>query len=715
MSAGKLRSYRFKTEAQWKACLFVQADRDSRRASEGVRPFAPYARPATLYESRGAYAPVVTSAGEILWRDGDGAIHRLSGCDDAPETCAAPFAIARALRIVSTSSGLWVIGDPHESLQRYEEDTLTRLLTVDTPNTRVVDIANGGQGSILALVEREGRWQSVRIDRAGHVVETIEFNGISHAVAFVFLRRSQKYVVLAGDRHPQLYWFSAKGGRAVFSRAVAAMRPCFEAHALGSDSSDRVFLAGQDGAQFGRGAYVVIFDADGNSLGDAPVEPLDAPVTGLAANRDSLLVTGQRGLLRFNAAEITPEGAEPSRCMLMTPVLFSPDREDRRRWLRVEATASLPEGSAIEISYAATDETAERDRLNAIATDDSIPASQRVERLLSEPDLRRGRTVFQGAAGSEAQSAKTFAAKLFDVSERYLWIGITLTAGAGARLPLLSELAVLYPGRTLMEDLPAIYQKEEERPGNFLRELVGVLETTTQGLDARIGAMGSQAHPATAPEPWLDFIARWLGLPWDDGLSLEQKRAIVMRAAELAKGRGTRAGLEALLESLIPGSPRRFRVTDATADFGFALVGGQACAGSALPAMLGGHTRWRPKLDLSATLGYTRLPCAGQLDDGVWQLAGKVRIDIAATAAEKKAWEPWLQALITEMVPLTARVELRWVTARALRTNRLDGSMTLEPAPTPHLGTDAITSLARLPERGARLSAAGPMIGTRLR
>jgi hypothetical protein len=67
------------------------------------------------------------------------------------------------------------------------------------------------------------------------------------------------------------------------------------------------------------------------------------------------------------------------------------------------------------------------------------------------------------------------------------------------------------------------------------------------------------------------------------------------------------------------------------------------------------------------------------------------------------------------MVPLTARVELRWVTAHALRTNRLDGTMTLEPAPTPHLGTDAITSLARLPERRTRLSAAGPIIGARLR
>ena len=267
-----------------------------------------------------------------------------------------------------------------------------------------------------------------------------------------------------------------------------------------------------------------------------------------------------------------------------------------------------------------------------------------------------------------------------------------------------------------MENLPAIYQKEEEeRPSGFLRSLVGALETTTQGLDARIGSMGRQVHPLTAPEPWLDFLSRWLGVPWDDALSPDQKRSIMMRAADLARNRGTRAGLEALLECLLPSQPWRFRVTDATADFGFAVVGGGSCAGSALPAMLGGRTRWSPGLDASAVLGYMRLPCTGQLEDGVWQLAGKIRVDVAATAAERTAWEPWLLSLITEMVPAAVTVELRWVALQALRTNRLDGTITLEPAPPPHLGTDAITGQVRLPDSGTRLSVAGPIIGSRLR
>lgn len=734
MKADRLKRYRFATEAQWDKCLFVQADRESLRKGQGVRPFAPYARPATLHASQRAHAPAVTRTREILWIDDACKINRLPLCNDVPETYAAPAAMARATRIVSTRSGLWVKGDSPDSLERYEEDTLTRLSRVKIPNVEIIDIASDGRDSIWALIRRskpgntnvqqpEESYQSIRIDRLGHVVETVNFRDISNPKAFVFLRRAKRFVVLAGDPYPRLYWFAAEsdaagfGVRASFSLGVAGMRPCFVAHALGSDSTEKAFLAGVDGKEFGGRPFVLIFDADGDLLGELPLDPADAPATGVAANRESLVVTGRRGLLQFKVADVVPEGAGQMQCSLMTPLLFSPDREDKRRWLRVEATASLPEGSTLEISWTATDnDAATRDRLNALASDDAMPASQVVASVLNEPDLRRGRTVFHGSAYSgETDAKQLFTAKLFDVKERYLWIFVTLTAATGVPLPVLSELVVLYPGRTLMEDLPAIYQKDEGEPDNFLRALVGVLETTTQGLDARIRSMGSNVHPLTATEPWLDFIARWLGVPWDDALTLDQKKAIVMKAPELAKNRGTRAGLEALLECVAPGSPRRFRVTDATADFGFAIVGGGSCPGSTLPAMLGGLTRWSPELDSSAVLGYLRLPCPGQLDDGAWQLTGKIQVEVAATAAEQEAWSPWLLALITEMVPLTARVKLRWTTTHALRSNRLDDTLRLESAPEPHLGTDAITGLARFPEGGIRLSTCGATIGTRLR
>lgn len=719
MTAQAQRGYRFTTPAQWSACLFDRVDRESSGAQDRIQPIAPYEQTAQLYTTQGAHAPVATRAGEVLWHDDKGCLHRLTACDEEPDAYPAPHAIAQASRLVSTSGGLWVIGESRNSLERYEEGTLTRLSVVELPGARIIDLASDGYDALFALVERSGAWQAARVNYAGETVCTATFEGIPAPKAFVFLRQSRRFVVLAGDSSPQLYWFPAEGGAALTSIVVGAMHPCFSASVLGSDGRRRVVLAGADDGCFGGKGFVLAFDGNGAPLGEIPLDERDSPATGVAAARDSLLITGGRGLLRYAVAKAVPDGTAEVRCSLMTPMLHSPDREDARRWLRVEATANLPDGASLEISCAATADAAVRDRLTAIAQEDAIPAGHRLQKLLREPGIWRPPIVFHGSKAppsgdSAAPLSAQLSAPLFDVHEPYIWVCITLSATAGGQLPSLSQLAVLYPGRSLMENLPAIYRRAETQPGSFLRSLVGVLESTTQGLDARIASLASHVHPSTSTGPWLDFIARWLGLPWDDALAEVQKRCIVGRAPDLARSRGTRAGLEALLDCLLPGTPRRFRIIDATADMGFATVGGEGCRGSALPAILGGRTQWSPELGGNAVLGRMRLPCAGQVDDGVPHIVGLVRVDVAASGEERHAWEPWLPALIDEMVPLTARVQLRWVSAQALHGARLDGSLVLQPTATPHLGSDAVTGVARLPERGSRITSTGADIGTRL-
>ena len=368
MNANKLKSYRFATEAQWNTCLFVEADRDARRTGGAIQPFAPYDPTPIRYESSGAFAPAMTNTGDLIWRDECGSLHRLSTCDEAPETSPAPLAISRAKRIVTTFRGLWVIGVSAGSVELYDADTLTRLLAINLPDTNVIDLASNGR-TILALVERKGVYQSIPIDCAGHPGEPVIFENISQPEAFIFLSRSKRFVLLTTDCQLRLNWFSESGGPPLFTRVVGAVRPCFEGRVLGTDGTDRVFLGGADSKQFKATPFVVTLDADGNHLSDLPVDPLDGPITGITAIRDSLLVTGSRGLLRFAIAQIVPEGTEQLSFMMLTPVLFSPDREDKRRWLRVQAIANLPEGTTLEISYASTDNKEIRDALNKIGMD----------------------------------------------------------------------------------------------------------------------------------------------------------------------------------------------------------------------------------------------------------------------------------------------------------------------------------------------------------
>jgi len=719
MRKANLHSYRFATAAQWTSCLVSQADEQSLHDDGTVRPFAPYDPANAFYPAVGAHAPAITTFREMVWCDARGFFYRLLAADEIPDKSLAPFSIARASRLIATRD-LWVVGPRRRSLERYDAQTLSRVLTVELPDLVVLDIANGGSNSVLALVKginktkerNERTWAIVRSDSAGHILPTVSLTGFSRAKRFGFLPRSQRFVVLTEEPHPRLCWFDINGGKPIFSQVVGALRPCFVTTALSCDSRDRIFLAGAEYTAAGSGALVLVLDGDGNVIDNVPLAAEDTPVTGVAANGDTTIVTGPRGLLRFSVASSVPKSAGDLRTTVITPMLFSPDRNGFRGWTRIEVTATLPEGTSLEVSFAASDDDDTRARLNNFAADQSLSATRRIQMLLEVPDIWRSKTVFYGSAQQTTNAEVPLSAPLFDVSAHYLWGAVTLIASPGATLPKISQVRVVYPERSLMEDLPAIYRRSETSP-DFLRYLVGVLEATTQELDDRIDTMSECLDPKTAPDSWLNFVARWLGVPWDDALSSDQKKSLLEHAADLARTRGTRSGLETLLQSLLPGTPPRFRVTDLTADFGFAIVGDASSPGSALPAMLGGATRWNSELNAHAVLGYTRLPCPGQLEDGAWQLSGRIRIEVAATANERKQWEPWLRALVTEMVPVTARVQLRWVSAAALRSTELGGTLALEPQPIAHLGTDAITGHTRLPEGRIRLSTCGPEINIR--
>jgi phage tail-like protein len=715
MRKANLHSYRFATEAQWKSCLISQADEQLLHLNAIVQPFAPYDPANVLYRTGRAHAPALTMNGEIVWHDELGFFYRLLAGDDIPDKTLAPFAIAHASRLITTRD-LWVVGPKRRSLERYDVETLEQLSTVELPGSVVLDIENGAGNTVLALVKgineekKERAWGIIRIDSAGHILEVVSLGGFTRPKKFGFLRLSQRFVVLTNERHPRLCWFDVNGGRPIFSKVVGAIRPCFVATALSCDSKDRIFLGGAENGVAG-GASVVVLDGDGNVVDNVTLAAQDTPVTGIAANSNTLVVTSPRGLLSFGVATTVPKNTGDLRSTVITPMLFSPDRNGFRGWTRIEITGTLPEGTSLEVSYAAATDDDTRNQLNNIAADKTLSVTRRIQKLLEIPDIWRPKTVFYGSAQQTINTEVTLSAPLFNVSEYYLWGAITLIALPEATLPKISQVRVIYPERSLMEDLPAIYHQFGNSP-DFMRYLVGVLEATTQELDDRIDTMSDLLHWKTAPDAWLNFVARWLGVPWDDALNSDQKKSLLQHSAELARNRGTRSGLEMLLQSLIPGTPPRFRVTDATADFGFAMVGGAGSPGSALPAMLGGATRWNSELDSHAVLGYTRLPCPGQLEDGAWQLAGKILIEVAATANERKQWGAWLRTLIQEMVPVTAQTQLRWVSPSALRSDALD-SLTVEPEPVAHLGTDAITGHARLPDGEIRLSSCGPEINAR--
>jgi phage tail-like protein len=697
MSLQSSHIYRFATQAQWAQCLFRGADRTTSFANVGMHPTPPLADEPTRFASSGAWAPTVTKVGESIWRDGAGRLLRALAGDDAPVAAPAPYALARATRIVATRDALWAAGPAGLTLECFDLDSLTRRLVVETAPGKVVDLAADGSDALLVLLQRDDDFDCVRVDGRGSITAIGTLRGTPPLVALANLPRAGQILVLAEDGR-NLYGFRRGQATANYFVSLGSLRPCFRATALGSDARSRFLVGGSDSEEFGRTPRVLILDADGLEADDIIVESEPA---GLAGNRENLLVAVGAGLRIYATTQVASNTS--SICTLITPALRSPQVAGLEQWLRAEAWVSLPAGTTLEMRYAATDDPDLLAQAKRTAGDTSVPARERVSRLEALlPDWSTP-VVFAGsdARKQPADTAAPLAAPLFDASGENLWLSIALSAAPGAPLPSLSRLDVRYAGGSLLDQLPMIYKRSAATPNNFLRDLLGVLEATTQETDQRVGSLGALIHPRTAPTTWLDFVAEWLGLPWDDGLSDAQKRAIALAARRLAAERGTRRGLEALLDCLFPGKPKRYAITDVDVDFGLATLGGDGCTGSRLPAVLSGLPASVALLSTKTILGQARLPCAGQTIDTTSRfLLGRLRVDLTATAEEQRAWTPWVRALIEAMVPASMQLSIRWRSPALSNMELTEDGMVLVPAPAPRLGTDAIAGYARLPPSG---------------
>ncbi|HEV8334459.1 MAG TPA: phage tail protein [Steroidobacteraceae bacterium] len=715
MSRAAAQGYRFETEAQWNACLFHSADRGSRVARAGLSAQAPFAYEAHIIAAPGARAPAMTPAGEILWHDAANLLRALP-TDDVAERTTASWAITHAPRMVATHDAIWVAGATHGTLECFDLRSLSRRRVLEVEGATVLDLAAMSRNTLLVLVRRmdangDVQHELVHVDCGGSLAAIARLDPCMQPAQLACLPVPDSgpvRVVLLDTDRTRLYGLEIEMARArhdaqtldtataQWTLQLGALRRCFKADVLASDGRARIFLAGAEGREFGAVPYVLTLDRDATLIDALQMK---SAATGLAGGRGHLVVSHAEGISIHSRATIAGDVAAVL-SELVTPLLRAPESDAEIKWQRADLWATLPVGTTLELRYGWTkDEETRRDALR-MTRDSKLSQSQRVARLKDLIDWSAPVT-FAGSAPSGARSANNatpYSFPLLDARVAQLWLNVTLRAAPRAALPTLTRMTVSYAGSPLLQQLPAVYRRTAVLPGDFLGALVGTLEATTQDLDRRIGGLGDLVHPDTAPVAWLDEIAEWLGLPWDDALEPEQKRALVRAAAQLASQRGTRAGLATLLGSLFPGMPPRFRITDVDVDFGFVALGGGTCCGSALPAVLAGLPRTATVLSRKTILGQARLPCEGYEPSATARLSGNLRVDLAVSAAERRRSERWLARLVEAMVPANVRVELRWHLPRG---TSFDGLGELPATPLAHLGSDAITGVARLPDSGA--------------
>ena len=679
MNAPPIKTYHLASAAQWRDGVLAGA---LRAADGALHPFAPYARPGrALGPAGGADMAALGANGDAWWRGAGRRLYRLAAGASEPEIDEAPSVIARgAWRLVAGRRVLWVAAQDGTRLDCLAQDDLCPMLSVDLP-AGLVDLADAGNDGVWVLLGA----RVMHVSGAGAVLCGFALPPSLPAMrALGFLREHNRLVLLTAAG--TAVWFvdpdHTAEPRGMRELPLATVASGMTATLLTTDGRALLFAAAAD--------RLLAFDAAGDlfdsiALGAAPAA--------IAARGTRLLVAGARGATLYDSAAASSTDAD---CGLITPVLHSPRRGGAAGWLRAELSLQLPRGATLTLDYAATDDAGLRDQARRIARDTVLTPRQRFAQISALFETWSPPVHYTGGEQPRAE----LAAPLFDARAEHLWLRLKLGAPAGVAMPRLSLLRVLYPDRSLMQALPSIYRNEQ--PQDFLRALVGVLETTTQGIDRRIATLGRLIDPATADAEWLDYTARWLGLPWDDGLALAQKRALMRAAPAILATRGTRQALLTMLACLFPQQPPVYRVRDSS-DLEPLRVGG-----AALPALLGGLPSSVTVLRRKAILGLARLPDPAAADAGVSPPA-RVTVDITLPRRQREQARQWLPALVEALVPVTARALLRWRDAGPAGSGTTAGvNLVLAEPPDARLGEDATINAARLPGRRImRLTDAG--------
>ena len=674
MSTVLPNEYRFATQAQWSTGL-------ARRlmwVGDHMQVTAAFASQASRVGPEEPAGPIAVAAqGAIYWVQYPDTLQwRCRHQEQSGAIVAAPQ-LVRSQTLVAGRRRLWSFDAGRAELYRFPLDTLAEpetyrvreLAQAHSPcdEVEIVDIAADGCEGLWVLLLCSGRpLQLVRISEHGTLrsVANLPYcNGVPTAIAAV----GGEIAVLHADTQ-RLMFVRVSDFSISAEIVVATLGQGFQSSSLTGDGVSQVTVGGTAAGRRGRitQVYVLSRTASGVDCVDARSLPEagGVDVRSAAHRSDELWVSTAAGIWRFGPAT----GADPDQpvALYLTPVLMSPQVNGVQGWLRAELDIDLPLGTRVSIGYASTTDQQTHDDILALSGQSDTPAEQRIAQI----DTRTGNALtntaieFTAAAGDEMRQTLSIplSRPMNDApgtnTDVWLWVLVSVTSGAAGPLPNLYSLRVLYPFASLMEHLPAIFRGPGQVNG-FMLDLVGILETTTQGIDAEIGALGPNLDPLSAPPQWLDVLAGWLAVPWDTGLALAQKRAILRAAPQLLAQRGTRAGLLAFLRCLFPTAP--VDIFDQAAQVEPARVGGAHCVGAVLPAIIAGWPRRLAVLGDKAVVDCAHLACGLPTEIPNATLPSILRIVIGASRAERDATPLTLvESLLAAVVPAECPLVLCW-------------------------------------------------------
>jgi phage tail-like protein len=111
-----------------------------------------------------------------------------------------------------------------------------------------------------------------------------------------------------------------------------------------------------------------------------------------------------------------------------------------------------------------------------------------------------------------------------------------------------TEVTIWVARRGYLEHLPAIYRRSDAVGRNLVRELCFVFEHMFDSVEVNLIDGWRFYDPHVAPVDFLDWLAGWSAFTLDLDWPEPEKRALIKRAVDLYRIRGTKRGLSLFLK-----------------------------------------------------------------------------------------------------------------------------------------------------------------------
>jgi len=140
-----------------------------------------------------------------------------------------------------------------------------------------------------------------------------------------------------------------------------------------------------------------------------------------------------------------------------------------------------------------------------------------------------------------------------------------------------TEVTIWIARRGYLENLPAIYRRSDAIGRNLVRDVCFLFEHMFDSVDKNLVDGWRFYDPHVAPLDFLDWLARWTAFTLDLDWPEPQKRALIKRAVDLYRIRGTKRGLILFLKLFTGHEPdiaentwpfKGFRVEDEATEVG---------------------------------------------------------------------------------------------------------------------------------------------------